>query len=129
VVALGWSIAYLGELGDTVWVALVIIFRDFLAVGVVMATLLQSVRPLSSLNAPLTNGAYRVVANTLLLAPPSHTTPGDARVEWAYAFDVHTNAFFPFFLTLYAVQLFFFPVLLKDRWVCLWVGNTLYAAA
>jgi hypothetical protein len=42
---------------------------------------------------------------------------------------VHTNAFFPFFLALYGAQLVLLPVLLRDRWVCLWVGNTLYAAA
>jgi hypothetical protein len=42
---------------------------------------------------------------------------------------VHTNAFFPFFLTLYIAQLFFLPILFQDRWVCLWVGNTLYLAA
>jgi hypothetical protein len=72
---------------------------------------------------------HRLVANKLLLAPPSHTTPADSAVEWGYAFDVHTNAFFPFFLTLYIAQLFLLPVILKERWVCLLVGNTLYLAA
>jgi hypothetical protein len=71
----------------------------------------------------------RFTSNRLLLSPPSHSTPADSQVEWAYAFDVHTNAFFPLYLTLYLAQLFLLPVILKDNWVCLWVGNTLYLAA
>lgn len=72
---------------------------------------------------------HRFTANRLLLSPPSHSTPADSRVEWAYAFDVHTNAFFPFFLALYIAQLFLLKVVLQDNWICLWVGNTLYLAA
>ena len=71
----------------------------------------------------------RLISNRLLLSPPSHSTPADSRVEWAYAFDVHTNAFFPLYLTLYLAQLFLLPIIYKDNWVCLWVGNTLYLAA
>ncbi|KAG8918848.1 hypothetical protein FRC01_001620, partial [Tulasnella sp. 417] len=51
------------------------------------------------------------------------------KVEWAYAFDVHTNAFFPLYLSLYLAQLFLAPVITKDNWVCLWVGNSLYLAS
>lgn len=64
----------------------------------------------------------------MLLSPPSHANPEDTAVEWAYVFDVHTNAFFPLFLALYLAQLFLVPILLKDNWVCIWVGNTLYLA-
>lgn len=71
----------------------------------------------------------RVFSNSVLLAPPSHSTAADSKVEWAYAFDVHTNAFFPLYLTLYLGQLFLVPLLLKNNWVCLWLGNTLYLAA
>lgn len=70
----------------------------------------------------------RFFANRVLLSPPSHSTPDDAKVEWAYAFDVHTNAFFPFYLTLYLAQLFLVPIILKNNWVCLFVSNTLYLA-
>lgn len=70
----------------------------------------------------------RFFANRVLLSPPLHSTPDDAKVEWAYAFDVHTNAFFPFYLTLYLAQLFLVPIILKNNWVCLFVSNTLYLA-
>lgn len=61
--------------------------------------------------------------------PSSHFSSADTHLEWAYAFDVHTNAFFPLYLSLYLVQLFLVSVVTKDRWVCLWLGNTLYLAA
>jgi hypothetical protein len=72
---------------------------------------------------------YRFFSNRALLSPPSHSTPADTAVEWAYAFDVHTNAFFPLYLTLYVAQLFLVPIILKTNWVCLWVGNTFYLVA
>ena len=72
---------------------------------------------------------FRTFSNNVLLAPPTHSTAADSKVEWAYAFDVHTNAFFPLYLTLYLGQLFLVPLLLKNNWVCLWLGNTLYLAA
>ncbi|KAK4048223.1 hypothetical protein OIV83_004928 [Microbotryomycetes sp. JL201] len=46
-----------------------------------------------------------------------------------YAFDVHANSFFPFFLQLYVAQLLLAPVVTRHNWVCLWVGNTLYLSA
>lgn len=64
-----------------------------------------------------------------MLSPPSHTTPADTFIEWAYAFDVHTNAFFPLYLTLYLAQLFLLSVIVKDNWVCIFLGNTLYFVA
>jgi len=73
--------------------------------------------------------ATRFISNRVLLSPPSHSTPADSSVEWAYVFDVHTNAFFPLYLTLYLAQLFLLPIVLKGNWVCLWLGNTLYLAA
>jgi len=111
VAAVLWGIAYSYGVLDYMTLAFKMVVRDFLLSGVIMATILW------------------FTANKLLLSPPSHSTPTDSRVEWAYAFDVHTNAFFPFFLTLYIAQLFLLKVVLKDNWICLWLGNTLYLAA
>ncbi|KAF8970439.1 UNC-50-like protein [Flammula alnicola] len=109
--AIGWGVVYAYNIGQFISIALTMILRDFLLSGIVVATILW------------------FTANRLLLSPPSHSTPADSQVEWAYAFDVHTNAFFPLYLTLYLAQLFLLPIILKDNWVCLWVGNTLYLAA
>ncbi|KAF5383113.1 hypothetical protein D9615_005058 [Tricholomella constricta] len=108
--AIAWAVVYQYSIFETIELAFFMIVRDYLLTGIVVATILW------------------FVSNRLLLAPPSHTTPADSRVEWAYAFDVHTNAFFPLYLALYLAQLFLLPIILKDNWVCLWVGNTLYLA-
>ena len=105
------------------------ILRDYLLVGIIVATILWCV-PRALLVYPIIHAIlfYRVFSNRVLVSPPSHSTPADSRVEWGYAFDVHTNAFFPLYLTLYLAQLFLLPIVLKDNWVCIWVGNTLYLA-
>ncbi|KAF8237381.1 UNC-50 [Tricholoma matsutake] len=109
--AVAWSVVYSYSIFETIELAFFMVVRDYLLTGMAVATVLW------------------FISNRLLLSPPSHSTPADSRVEWAYAFDVHTNAFFPFYLTLYLAQLFLLPVIFKDNWVCLWVGNTLYLAA
>jgi hypothetical protein len=109
--AIAWGVVYSYSVQEILNIAILMIFRDFLVSGLVIATLLW------------------FSANRFLLSPPSHSTSTDSKVEWAYAFDVHTNAFFPFYLTLYLAQLFLLPIILKDKWVCLWIGNTLYLAA
>jgi hypothetical protein len=111
VAAVAWSVVYSFSILETLRLVLFMILRDFLLSGIFIATVIW------------------FISNKLLLSPPSHSTPADSAVEWAYAFDVHTNAFFPLYLTLYLAQLFLLPVVLRDNWVCLWVGNTLYLAA
>jgi len=53
----------------------------------------------------------------------------DQDVEWLYAFDIHCNAFFPFFVLVYVVQFFMSPMLLADDFVACLLSNTLYAFA
>ncbi|TBU52066.1 UNC-50-like protein [Dichomitus squalens] len=108
--AIAWSVVYSYGIWGAIGLAILMVVRDYLLVGLVIATILW------------------FFANRILLSPPSHSTLEDARVEWAYAFDVHTNAFFPFYLTLYLAQLFLVPIILKNNWVCLFVSNTLYLA-
>jgi hypothetical protein len=107
---MGWSVVYSYTVLDALRLAFVMILRDFLLVGVVTATLL------------------RLFANRVLLSPSAHAAPADSSVEWAYAFDVHTNSFFPVYLTLYLAQLILLLIITKDKWVCLLVGNTLHLA-
>jgi len=109
--AIAWGIVC----GYTIWgivnLALLMILRDFFTVGVAVAT---GVWVFSK---------FFLVPST----PISHQT--ESTLEWAYAFDVHTNSFFPFYLWLYLVQLFLATLIARDRWLCLWLGNTLYLAA
>jgi len=109
--AIAWSVVYSYSPLQALQLAFLMVFRDYLLVGVVFATFLW------------------FFSNRVLLSPPSHSAPSDSAVEWAYAFDVHTNAFFPLYLTLYLAQLILVPVVLKSNWICLFVSNTLYLAA
>ncbi|KIY48492.1 UNC-50 protein [Fistulina hepatica ATCC 64428] len=109
--AVAWSVVYKYSLAQAARLALLMILRDYFLTGIIIASILW------------------FSSNRLLLSPPSHATPADSRVEWAYAFDVHTNAFFPLYLTLYIAQLFLVPIVTRSNWVCLWVGNTLYLIA
>ncbi|PIL27859.1 hypothetical protein GSI_11013 [Ganoderma sinense ZZ0214-1] len=108
--AVAWSVVYSYTVWGAIELAFLMIVRDYLLVGVLVATILW------------------FFSNRIMLSPPVHSTPEDAKVEWAFAFDVHTNAFFPFYLTLYLGQLFLVPVILKSNWICLFVSNTLYLA-
>ncbi|KLO14019.1 UNC-50-like protein [Schizopora paradoxa] len=108
--AIAWSIVWYYSAWEAIGLAFLFIFRDYILSGVIVATILW------------------FFSNRVLLSPPSHSDPVDTSVEWSYAFDVHTNAFFPLYLTLYLAQLFLVPIIMKDNWVCIWVGNTLYLA-
>jgi hypothetical protein len=63
----------------------------------------------------------------LLTRGLSHSTRQE--VEWLHAFDIHCNAFFPLFLTLYVVQYMLLPVLLAGSVFSRLLANGLYAAA
>ncbi|XP_035215519.1 protein unc-50 homolog A-like isoform X2 [Stegodyphus dumicola] len=66
------------------------------------------------------------VTNKYLRKP----TCKDQDVEWAYAFDVHLNAFFPLFVILHIFQLFFYHILISHDWfISRFVGNTLWLIA
>ncbi|KZT66657.1 UNC-50 protein [Daedalea quercina L-15889] len=109
--AIAWSVVYSYSPIQAIQLVFLMIIRDYLFVGAIIATVLW------------------LFSNRVLLSPPSHSAPSDSSVEWAYVFDVHTNAFFPLYLTLYLAQLFLVPVVLKSNWICLFISNTLYLAA
>ena len=50
-------------------------------------------------------------------------------VEWLYAFDIHCNAFFPFFVMVYGMQFFLLPIVLGTSVMSLIISNTLFAVA
>lgn len=52
-----------------------------------------------------------------------------ANMEWAYAFDVHLNAFFPFLLLVHAVQLPFLSFLVLRSALAVFLGNSCWLTA
>jgi len=109
--AIGWGIYYQRSLFGVAYIAVLMVLRDFLGVGIIMAT------------------AVWLLSKVFLIPPDTASHEIGSSLEWSYAFDVHTNSFFPLYLSLYLVQLFLAPLITRDRWVCLWLGNTLYLVA
>lgn len=105
-----WGLTYSLGLFGTVRTILVMVVRDFVVLGLISGT------------------ALWLIANYLLQAPASiHTT--NQRVEWAYALDVHMNGFFPGMVALYYGQLILRPILIRQNWICMLLGNTVYLFA
>ncbi|KAJ7718696.1 UNC-50 [Mycena maculata] len=126
VAAVAWSLVYSLSLWQALELALLMILRDFLLSGIIISTILWQTSRIFLLPPPPPAPASLAGGPSGARYPPP--TPRHDAVEWGYTFDVHTNAFFPLYLTLYLAQLFLLPVIRRDNWVCLWAGNTLYLA-
>ncbi len=50
-------------------------------------------------------------------------------MEWLYAFDIHCNSFFPFFIILYVIQYFFIPLLVDSSFFATFLANSMFAFA
>ncbi|KAI8333097.1 UNC-50-like protein [Chlamydoabsidia padenii] len=105
--AIAWGLVYGLGLVGILRAVLFMICVDFLIVGALVAT-----------------GCWFVTNRFLAQNAMSHATT--QQVEWAYAFDIHCNSFFPVFLILYVVQFFFMPLLQRTNWISLLVGNSMY---
>ncbi|GAB5586138.1 hypothetical protein Unana1_01038 [Umbelopsis nana] len=104
--AVAWGLVYGHGFLGICKMMLYMVFVDFILVGSFIAS------------------ACWLLSNRFLRVTASHSI--EQRVEWAYAFDVHCNAFFPVFLVLYVVQFFFIPILVRSSWISLLIGNTMY---
>jgi hypothetical protein len=65
-----------------------------------------------------------ILTNRLLVsALGSYASTSDNKVEFAYAFDIAVNAFFPAFLTVGIALLPLAPVVVAQNWVSLFFGK------
>ena len=67
------------------------------------------------------------IANKYLRQHHAHSV--EQEVEWLYAFDVHTNAFFCSFFITYVLQYFLLPILMVRGAIPCVLSNLLYAMA
>lgn len=111
IASLGYAIAFHKSVGGFFKAILYAVVVDFGVVGILAATA----------------GWY--LANQYLLVENagSHTT--EQKVEWLYAFDVHCNSFFPFFILLYVIQYFLLMVFMREGFVFTLLANAIYALA
>lgn len=137
--AIAWGVTYRLSMWGIAHLALLMVLRDFLGSGLVLATTtwyvchaiaLASLFYWWLLSVCRSRKPRRLFSRVFLMPsrPISNQSIGNT-VEWAYAFDVHTNSFFPLYLALYLLQLFLSPLITHSRWICLWVGNTIYLVA
>lgn len=102
--ALVLGLTFVGFIKFILWV----VFVDCVGVGLLIATLF-----------------WFVTNRYMILAPPRGQD-----VEWAYAFDVHLNAFFPLLMILHLFQLIFLvPLIYQDHFIGLLIGNTFWLVA
>ncbi|KAK4685977.1 hypothetical protein P7C73_g4158, partial [Tremellales sp. Uapishka_1] len=107
-----WSIAYKQSFSGVLSTVFKMIFRDFLLASLAISLVLY------------------FISNRLLLSPSApHSAVSENTVEFTYAFDVAVNSFFPAFLTVYVGLLPLSTVVVRDNWICLWVGNTIFLVA
>lgn len=109
--ALGYAIAFHKRLGGFLKGILYAVIVDFGLVGIIVASL----------------GWYLANQYLLVDSTGSHTT--DQKVEWLYAFDVHCNSFFPFFMVLYVVQYFLLLVFMREGFLFTLLANAMYTVA
>ncbi|KAL0486359.1 5 TM domain-containing transmembrane protein [Acrasis kona] len=70
------------------------------------------------------NNKSRFVSNKYL-----RNNTSSEQVEWLYAFDIHCNAFFILFITLYLGQYILMPILISYNTFSLILSNLLYSGA
>lgn len=105
--AVAWGLVFgLGMIG-ILRAMLFMVVVDFVLVGSLVAT-------------------FTWFATNRFLRQSNMNPTSDQRVEWAYAFDIHCNSFFPLFIILYVIQFFFLNILIRDNWASIIVSNLIY---
>lgn len=82
---------------------------DYITVGALLATATWS------------------IANKLLMTP-GHLHEVRRDVEWQYAFDIHCNSYFPYFMLTHVFHFIILPLLVKDLFFAQFLANCLYGA-
>ncbi|RVD80864.1 uncharacterized protein DFL_008751 [Arthrobotrys flagrans] len=113
--SIAWGLAYTPSFLSIARLALVLTFVHFLSGALLVATA----------GWYLAGRFLRKGRTGRFGATPS----ADGELEWAYCFDVAVRAFFVAFFFLYIVQFFLMPLLSKNWWISLFIGNTLYLVA
>ncbi|KAG0642857.1 UNC-50 family-domain-containing protein [Tuber brumale] len=54
---------------------------------------------------------------------------GEGEMEFMYCLEIGVRAFFPVWVFLYVIQFLMMPILTKDYWISIFLGNSLYLIA
>eukprot|EP00842_Homolaphlyctis_polyrhiza_P004587 jgi/Hompol1/5129/HPOL_004202-RA len=109
VAAIAYGIAYGCTVVGTLRLILYTVFAEFLGAGLIIST------------------TTWFITNQYMLQQQLHAV--EQSVEWMYAFDVHCNAFVPFFLVTYVFQFFLLRIVLADGFIYRLIANSIYLVA
>ncbi|KAK9319997.1 UNC-50 family-domain-containing protein [Lipomyces orientalis] len=113
--AVAWGIAYSPGFFPIIRLMFNIVFVDFLLIGSIIATI-----------GWLLAGRFLRQRSTRGIMSMAQQ---DNKLEWAYCFDVHCNSFLIIWFSLYVLQFVMLPIIIKDNWFSLLLGNSLYLGA
>lgn len=127
--SVAYSIAFIEE---SFWKTLfVFLFHsvviNYIVVGIAIASIGQLVA-----NQHLTNKDSSHESSEMIVSSSSSSSSTNHAmepVEWMYAFDIHCNSFFPFFVIVYIVQYFLLPIVLSNSFFAFVLSNTIYTLA
>lgn len=102
---IAFGLSFSGVIGFLLWV----VFVDCIATGCIIASILW------------------YVSNRFLRVKSPHAV--EEYVEWAYAFDVHCNAFFPLLLILHVLQIFFIKIINHEHFISAFIADTMWLVA
>ncbi|ETW04624.1 hypothetical protein H310_03819 [Aphanomyces invadans] len=118
VASLAWAVAF-EKTSSFAFLLLCDVLVEWLLLGLLASTLTWwCANEFLRLGQPASSSARSPATDTFFVAQA---------VEWQYAFDIHCNSFFIFFLVVHVLQFLFLPWLLSPSLVSLVVANTIYA--
>ncbi|KAL9018686.1 MAG: hypothetical protein Q9185_004000 [Variospora sp. 1 TL-2023] len=127
---LAWGIASTPSVGATVRLTLIFIFVHCLLGSLVVAT--ASFFLVGRLLGPGSSRGGRrrgLFGDTMAADRDRERGEEGEGLEFGYCFDVAIRAFFPAWIFLYVVQFMLWPLISRDYWISLFLGNTLYLVA
>ncbi|KAI4119690.1 MAG: hypothetical protein LQ345_000488 [Seirophora villosa] len=135
---LAWGIASTASVGATVRLTLIFIFVHCLLGSLAVAT--ASYFLVGRLLGPGGSGGGGAFGGrrrrglfgdaTMAMADRDRERGEEGEgLEFGYCFDVAIRAFFPAWIFLYVVQFMLWPLISRDYWISLFLGNTLYLVA
>ncbi|KAI5806282.1 UNC-50 [Geopyxis carbonaria] len=115
--AIAWGLAYVPSFGSIVRLIFSLVFLHFLFTSLVFAATGYFLCG-KFLKVPASEGLGR-----------AGITSGSGEMEFMYCFEIGVRSFFPIWVFLYVIQFLMMPLLSRDYWISIFLGNSLYLIA
>ncbi|PWW72132.1 membrane protein [Tuber magnatum] len=115
--SLAWGLAYTPAFASIIRLMFSLIFLHFLLTSVIFASA-GYIMCGKFLKVPGTGGLGR-----------AGVVAGEGEMEFMYCLEIGVRAFFPVWVFLYVIQFLMMPILTRDYWISIFLGNSLYLIA